>query len=196
MVRILSNPRYGIPVLLFVVSIMIQLSGEESMAACAEPSPPLQALDESDVVFLGQVVDSRELTSEMREVVFNVSSAWKGVTTETVAVESFIGGYEYKFKRGTDYLIYAGKANGRIKTSICNRILYGGGAQSDIEVLGPGTTPTQDAVLEIPTQVIYIEGKPVSEASKSARSVWLILSVVIGVIGVSGWLFLRVRGRT
>jgi len=83
---------------------------------------------------------SGESTAMGREVVFEVTRAWNGVTTKRVAVSSEWSDCMFPFEIDHTYVVFAGKdAKGAPVTSICMRTIESGKAGDVIAALGPAT---------------------------------------------------------
>lgn len=123
--------------------------------SCAGPSTPEEQLQESDVVFSGEVLDARDNPSptapglHLGPVSFDVEESWKGASEEQVVVlgygESSSCGID--FQKGERYLVYAtygGQGEDTaLTTGICQGTKLLTAAEGDLEALGP-------AELELP----------------------------------------------
>lgn len=100
---------------------------------CIEVRPVAEALSTSDKVFLGKAL---HISSDRKEIVFQVVKAWKGVTSETTSIiyeYPVAGGCAYAFVIGEMYLVYTIQN----RTNICSRTKPSRIASSDMEALGP-----------------------------------------------------------
>ena len=77
-----------------------------------------------------------------REVVFEVSRAWNGVTSKRLTVAADESDCMFPFKVDGIYVVFAWKdAKGSPATSICTRTIESIRAADPIAQLGPATTP-------------------------------------------------------
>lgn len=83
---------------------------------------------------------SGESTPMGREVVFDVTRAWNGVTTRRVEVSSEWSDCMFPFEMDRTYVVFAVKdAKGRPATSICTRTVESSKAAEVVAALGPAT---------------------------------------------------------
>jgi hypothetical protein len=116
-----------------------------------EPSPGIGT--EATFIFTGRVVEVRERSEHLiitretsgetsvrpleRSVVFQLSRAWRGVTSKTFTVNTDWSDCMYPFEVGSDYLVFADLANrGRPYTSICYRTTPADRAEPLLKLLG------------------------------------------------------------
>ena len=117
--------------------------------SCEPPPPPVEALEQADVVFVGTVTSKELRETEPQWLVYfvslEVSSSWKGlvkeemvVTTNSDSLGSFCG---YFFEEGQDYLIYGYEENegDPIFTGLCTRTKLLKDAQDEVAVLNRAT---------------------------------------------------------
>jgi hypothetical protein len=77
-----------------------------------------------------------------RDVVFEVTRAWNGVTTKRVAVSAEVSDCLFPFAIDRSYVVFAWKdAKGGPATSICTRTTESTKAGDVVAQLGPATTP-------------------------------------------------------
>jgi len=77
-----------------------------------------------------------------REVMFEVTRAWNGVTTKRLTVASDESDCMFPFKIDQTYVVFAWKdAKGGPATSICTRTMESSKAADVIAQLGPATAP-------------------------------------------------------
>jgi hypothetical protein len=77
-----------------------------------------------------------------REVVFEVTRAWNGVTTKRLTVSATEGDCMFPFEIDHTYVVFAWKDDkGEPATSICTRTTESSHAETVLVVLGPATTP-------------------------------------------------------
>lgn len=122
--------------------------------------PPLSAAvrKEAPFIFEGRVVEiverslhtlrstsgggSSETKPMGREVVFEVSRAWNGVTTKRLTVAADESDCMYPFRIDQTYVVFAWKdTKGGPATSICTRTMESSKAGEVIAELGPAMTP-------------------------------------------------------
>jgi hypothetical protein len=85
---------------------------------------------------------SSESKAMGREVVFEVTRAWNGVTTKRVAVSSELSDCMFPFEIDHTYVVFAAKdAKGAPLTNTCMRTMESGRAADVIAALGPAATP-------------------------------------------------------
>ena len=148
--------------LLVALLLTVQLAaggGRAHACSCAEPAPPLEALDEAAAVFSGTVVSFETFTFEVDfgsgmsdtfwSVEFDVDAVWKGPGALTTFVYVWHGpacGYG-NFEVGTDFLVYAhqrdfpGVHADTLFVSSCSRTRPLEHAGEDLEALGDGQAP-------------------------------------------------------
>jgi hypothetical protein len=126
---------------------------------CVRPRPLSAAVrTEAPFIFEGKVVEivertlmtsrttsaggSGESKAMGREVVFEVTRAWNGVTTKRLAVSAEVSDCMFPFKIDQTYVVFAWKdAKGGPATSICTRTMESSKAADVIAQLGPATAP-------------------------------------------------------
>jgi hypothetical protein len=94
---------------------VVQRTASEQYPAAAEcvfPQHPLRALEASEAVFVGLVLDVGEVAvSGPEDSVFGITvqmlQSWKGPTADTVTMLGSASSTDYEFEVGTTYLIYA-----------------------------------------------------------------------------------------
>ena len=132
-----------------IIASFVLIGSMDSTFACSciTSPPPIEALEESTVVFSGTVlyVDRGLLGIDdflgSISVTFDVERSWKGVTEKTVVVETSSSGglCGYGFKESEKYLVYAHDVSGSLQTGICSRTVLLANAQEDLDALGSGT---------------------------------------------------------
>ena len=117
-------------VLLFIGSFIAGSNAAVAQCACIHPNiTALEEFDKSEVVFIGEVVDSkvvekpaypnREDTYDM-EVKFKVKKVWRKSLQEEVSVRFLVFGCIATFEKGTEHLVYAVKDDkGRLRMGCC-----------------------------------------------------------------------------
>ena len=164
---IVSTPRR--PILLIAASALllaallaIQLAtgaGRAHACKCAEPPPPLEALEGAAAIFSGTVVSFETYAFEVDfgsgrtesfwSVEFEVDTVWKGSVTATTFVYVWHGpacGYG-NFEVGEDFLVYADQRDfpgvdaDTLFVSVCCRTRPLERAGDDLLALGEGRLP-------------------------------------------------------
>ena len=134
-------------------------AGRAHACSCAEPSPPIEALEEAAAVFSGTVVSFETYEFEVDfgsdrsesfwSVEFEVARVWKGPVASTTFVYIWHGpacGYG-NFVVGDDFLVYAdgrdfpGVDGDTLFVSFCSRTQPLDRAGDDLEQLGEGQAP-------------------------------------------------------
>jgi hypothetical protein len=144
-----------------VLAVLILPMADARIGACdCLRLPPLSSAvrKEAPFIFEGKVVEIVErtlLTSRVtsgggsgeskamgREVVFEVTRAWSGVTTNRVAVSSEWSDCMFPFAIDHTYVVFAAKdAKGARLTNTCMRTMESSKAADVIAALGPTATP-------------------------------------------------------
>jgi len=142
-----------------VASLLVAavLGGASSADACdcAALKPVSPAIrTEAPIIFEGQVVEILERSLHItritpsdstgetrplgREVIFQVSRAWAGVTTRRVSLFMEDSDCAVAFEAGHKYVVFARHgAKGHVTTSICTRTSPVDRAQDVLKALGP-----------------------------------------------------------
>ena len=85
---------------------------------------------------------SSHVTPVGREVAFEVTRVWNGVTTKRLAVSAEVSDCMFPFEIDRTYVVFAWKdATGGPATSICTRTIESSKAADVIAALGAATTP-------------------------------------------------------
>lgn len=142
-----------------LVIIILASTTLVSACSCVMPGSPQQELNESDAVFAGtveNVADGIAGTgvgptglSRGIYVTFDVSTTWKGPQHKTLVIKTAAQGAScgYPFKEGNEYLVYAneeyGVENGKLTANLCSRTARLNEADTDLNALGSGITPTK-----------------------------------------------------
>lgn len=146
-------------VALGMAAALLGWSGAAAACDCAAPKPPSAAIrTEAPIIFEGQVVEilDRSLhitritpsdsTGETRplgrEVVFQVSRVWAGVTSRRVSLFMDDSDCAFGFEAGHRYVVFAHHdQKGRPTTSVCMRTSESDRAQEVVKALGPSKHP-------------------------------------------------------
>ena len=148
--------------LLLALLLAVQLTtdgGRAHACSCAQPPPPLEALDEAAAVFTGTVASFETYSFEVDfgsdrpesfwSVEIDVDRAWKGPVASTTFVYVWHGpacGYG-NFEVGADFLVYAdgrdfpGVDDDTLFVSFCSRTVPLERAEDDLLALGEGQAP-------------------------------------------------------
>ena len=195
-------------VLLVLAAFYGLLAAPESARACQCADQTVQAaLEQSDAVFEGAVTT---LTAEpggamggdeQQHVVFRVSRAWKGVTTESVDARAWVQESRcgFHFASGEFYLVYATRAPEGLRVSACSRTKLAAEANADFADLGAGVTPVDVArggdrpVRPIAPRAGGCAGCRV--APRGARSLHVEITVFCSVFGAFRQVNARRRAR-
>ncbi|MGG1663007.1 hypothetical protein [Brevibacillus sp. NRS-1366] len=132
-----------------------------SACSCAPPPDPQTAKDQAAAVFTGKVIQVSERSDWRKwipfgnrpsrdgfDVVLEVQSAWKGVdhTRVLITTSGFGGSCGVPFQIGTEHLIYAYYwESDELETNICTRTTPLINASEDLQVLGPGSVPSNSS---------------------------------------------------
>jgi hypothetical protein len=151
-----------VPLAAVVLALLLLPAAAARLDACdCIRLQPLSAVvrTEAPFIFEGKVVEIVERTlstlrttsgggsSESkpmgREVVFEVTRAWNGVTTKRLAVSAEVSDCMFPFEMDHTYLVFAWKdsKSGGPATSICTRTMASAKAADVIAQLGPATRP-------------------------------------------------------
>lgn len=113
--------------------------------SCMAPPPPQEALEQSDEVFTGEVVEISEISGQSLSVRFSVSEVWKGVEQREieVATPNNSAACGFSFEEGGEYLVYTNENMGGrgtdTSTGLCSRTADLANAGDDLDALGKGT---------------------------------------------------------
>jgi len=161
---------------------------EKSYAcSCAPPPPPIDSLAGSDAVFVGTVLGHSWDGDEIKYD-FRVEEVWKGVSYLQISVftSPSVASCGYPFEFGKKYLVYAGRHEGLLATSICHRTQLLADAGFDIQQLGPPTATRADLSANPPSSWSIV----------SVRLVVLCVVLVVCLSLLVAWLIVRhVRAR-
>jgi hypothetical protein len=141
-----------------VACVAVLLVGAPPALACDCPplKPPTSAVrTEAPIVFEGQVVEIVERSLHItrttpsdstgetrplgREVVFQVTRAWAGVTSRRVSLFIEDGDCTFTFEAGQRYVVFATRdSRGRATTTVCTRTQEADRAEDVLKALGQG----------------------------------------------------------
>jgi hypothetical protein len=143
-----------------VLLLMLSPATRTAVACdCLRPQPLSAAVrKEAPFIFEGKVVEiverslhtlrtmsgggSSETRPMGREVVFEVTRSWNGVTTKRLAVSAEVSDCMYPFEIDRTYVVFAWKdVKGGPATSICTRTMESSKAGEVIAALGPAVVP-------------------------------------------------------
>jgi hypothetical protein len=129
---------------LFTLAILFSVHPAALACSCVPPPPPVDALAQSDAVFVGTVLKIEDGTDN-RSVTFRVTRYWKGIDAFVVTVSTGFndGDCGYPFQEGKPYLVYA-HGEKELHTNICTRTRLLSDAREDLDELGPGFPVLRD----------------------------------------------------
>ena len=113
-----------------------------SACSCAAPPGPLEALEQADAVFTGEVTGtSRQLRNSSVATRIRLIRSYKGGMQSSVTIYSADNSAAcgFSFEKGKKYLVYAYEGEGELRTSICTRTTTLEMAEQDLAALGDGT---------------------------------------------------------
>jgi hypothetical protein len=140
-------------------ALVLAAAWPASACDCAALKAPMAAVrTEAPIIFEGQVVEildrslhiTRTTPSDStgetrplgREVVFQVSRTWAGVTARRVSLFMDTSDCAFAFEAGHRYVVFARRdAKGRPTTSICMRTSEADRAQEILKALGQSKPP-------------------------------------------------------
>lgn len=140
-----------LPLFTFVILTLLLLKPSSVIAcSCSLPLTPLEELEKSTAVFSGKVTDIdfpigiKISSADPVKVTFEVSKTWKGPNSKTLIVATARHGAScgYSFKQGEEYLVYAYNEEDKLSASLCSRTELLSSAETDLQELGLGNTPT------------------------------------------------------
>ena len=126
------------------LSLLGLAAGDSFACDCAAASAPCQAFGEASAVFLGTVIDSRNVTvkrgnydAQMRSVHLSIDTVFRGVEGGEVDVLTGFGGGDcgFGFVQSQQYLVYAYEFEGKLTTGICTRTSPVSKADEDLAYL-------------------------------------------------------------
>ena len=149
-------------VTLIYIAVLLTLFPDDALACSCGWSEPKEALDRSDAVFYGTVLEIKTVPKDVLNdlglstarfprdtmALLKVHKTWKGKLGYETAVLGGGGGYAcgFTFLQGVKYIVYAsatGKNNEFLATSRCSRTRTTMYAREDVEFLG-GLDLSQD----------------------------------------------------
>lgn len=147
------------PVALISLLVLLVPSAPADSCDCVRLKPLSSSVrTESPYIFEGKVVEiverslhttrttsgggSGEVRPLGREVVFEVTRAWNGVTTKRIAVSSEMSDCMFPFEVDHSYVVFAGRdVKGGPVASICTRTAESSKAGEVVTRLGQATVP-------------------------------------------------------
>lgn len=157
--------------------------------SCVENPSVEVALQKSDAVFSGNVIDVREKRQpngyRPKSVHFEVIDTWKGVEETQIIIVTGLGGGDcgFDFKEGQEYLVYANEStmygDKSLVAIICSRTTELSLAQEDLLILGEGELPTNEVDLTV-------------QQAGSQLNLWIgiviaLFTFLILVLGLKAW---------
>jgi hypothetical protein len=106
---------------------------------CVPPPPPKEAVQNSDLVFIGSVVKINKIADNQLAVLFKVNNVIKGDSLSNVVIRTAASSAScgYNFVKNSMYIVYATKGENRIyHTHTCTRTSLLEHATQDVEELG------------------------------------------------------------
>jgi hypothetical protein len=154
----LTRPLAGVAaVTLIALALLALLPDCASACTCAGFPGSQHALEESNAVFSGEVMDVEGghttrmfgMSVSSLKVTLRVSEAWKGPQQETLEVSTPRDGATcgYAFKEGQEYLVYAYGKEEPFEVDLCSGTKQLSDADADLRVLGDGWSPGDEGVL-------------------------------------------------
>jgi hypothetical protein len=153
-----TRPLAGVAaVALIALALLALLPDCASACTCAGFPGSQRALEQSNAVFSGEVMDVEGgHTTRMfgwnvssLKVTLRVSEAWKGPQQDTLEVSTPRDGATcgYAFKEGQEYLVYASGKEEPFEVDLCSGTKPLSDADADLRVLGDGWSSGEDSVL-------------------------------------------------
>lgn len=145
----------------FACAVVLTLARPAVACDCVQLKPPTGGVRaEAPIIFEGQVVEildrslhiTRTTPSDStgetrplgREVVFQASRAWAGVTSRRISLFMDASDCAFVFEAGHRYVVFARRdAKGRPTTSICTRTSESDRAKDLLKALGPSKQLTR-----------------------------------------------------
>ncbi len=137
---------------LFSFSFFLSFASFVGACSCAENPSVEIALERSDAVFSGEVVNVKEVRNPQgymsKSVLFEVFQSWKGVEQSQLIIATGLGGGDcgFDFQVGKHYLVYATESSmyggESLAAIICSRTKALSSVQGDLSILGEGKAPT------------------------------------------------------
>lgn len=123
--------------------------------SCIQPKPPLESLDDANVVFIGKV-NSIETISNINKINFQVNKTIKWDETDTIQVTTLRDSATcgYSFEEWKDYIVYSNlNENNELNVSLCSRTNLLENATEDLTALNiewDTSTTQNDEKITIP----------------------------------------------
>ena len=126
------------------ISTLLVFSLVQSVIACTciEPLSPVEALEEADAVFSGEVINVKQRHNFVK-VTFKVSCVWKGKLEKDMDVYTSppTVSCSFPFEKGSEYIVYAYKNRenifkNKLTTNMCRRTKELSDAEEDLIELG------------------------------------------------------------
>lgn len=121
--------------LLMIFSLVFLAAPAAGYACTCAPMPTVQEqYRDAGAVFAGKVINIKT-DGKLSTVSFQVTSAWKGVTTNQITIKtpSELTACGYPFQIGKSYLVYT---TANLTSNICMRTNELSKAQEDLSILG------------------------------------------------------------
>src|SRR5262245_52192838 len=146
-----------------LIAVWIGLSQSAALAClCEGPDSPNEKLRSADVVFAGKVIAESKLwwwpswinfkwsppfirrddASYQSRTVFEVTTVWKGdIFAKTSVISEPLSSCGYRFRSGEEYIVYAGRSEGGLRTAACWGNAKLSRAGEDLAAFGAGKPP-------------------------------------------------------
>ena len=163
---------------------------QSKACSCAERPSVKKELASKKAIFSGKVIQIKENKNKIlrfifdqKEVLFQVDQVWEGeVPAQVLIYTSFTeASCGYPFEENKEYLVYAGKEEGHLITTICDRTDLLSNATKDLEQLGE---------VKVLSKNTKLENKAIGQ-----NTTVNLLPVIILVILVIGVLFKKRKGN-
>jgi hypothetical protein len=133
--------------LLTVLSYLPPSHGAGATVRCfTEPKSVKVPLKQSAAVFSGEVLEVKNGGNYL-EVRLRVQRFWKGVEAEEVSLLTDSTVESPRYRIGQEYLVFAGRQEGKLFTGQCSRTKLLEYAQGDLQQLGEGKEPKKSGVV-------------------------------------------------
>ena len=115
---------------LFVLLLLLTISSAALACTCAGTRAPCQSYWEAKAVFVGTVIDGKEVTfkrqgytESMLKVRFSIDEGFRGAEGAQIEVLTGYGGGDcgFGFRQSKQYLVYAYDDDGTLVTGVCTR---------------------------------------------------------------------------
>jgi len=154
--------------LILLIAIFLFYTGNQNVGhalSCEGPITTQSSYEDSDVVFLGEVISKKYVPSSIEDfqdslVKFKVKESFKGISNETLTIQTSEYFWSAIFNEGNEYVVFAYDSDGILGDQLCTlnstpdeidleqlRKLSDKG--SDAEELGPNDFETCEGFLSV-----------------------------------------------